>query len=683
MALLGSLVEQKLKAARIHFDSIQPLGTPRRLAVLINGLAGTQLDLDEEKIGPPASIAFVGETTELTPAGKSFVQKAGGSVENVRKKETTKGVYLTLKLNEKGKPTKDLLGPLFTASIHELQFQKSMRWGDGALPFGRPVQWMVALLNDVLLPVEFQGIRASTQTYGHRFLAEGSLDLKRAADYVDLMTSAHVLVSRESRTTSLEQLLKQSSSPACQFVPDEFLMDENADLVEKPFVFVGDFDPQFLTLPEDVILSVMKNHQRYFGARDAGGKLVPHYFAVANTLESLQTVKQGNDKVLRARLSDANFFAQEDAKTTLLQKSQKLTGLTFQNKLGSVHDKTKRIGALAAWILKLNNHDEAATLASEAALLCKADLVSLMVGEFPELQGTMGSFYATREKLNPQICSAIVEHHLPKGAYDALPASPLGTALALADRMDTLVGTFGTGHVPTGSQDPFGLRRAALGIVRILEQDRLQVNLLAFIDQAVAQYDVAGIKLEKAATPADFQNTLRDFFITRLENYLGTGETPYAPDTIAASMAAWNGKDITTVIHVTRALEQARRDPSFLELSSAFKRAFNLAKSHPSTEVDPNLFGGDGVEHKAEMALYLAVEKAESMIQKESSTKNHQALFAELGKVLKSPVDAYFESVFVMAEDPAIKMNRLSLLKRVSMCPMGVAHIHLLTGASN
>jgi len=460
LTALPGLCEKQLASLRLDHDGVQALGTPRRLAVVISGLATAQPDLEEQVTGPPVKAAF--RDGQPTRAAQAFAAKLGCELSALERVMLPKGEYLSGMRRERGRPTAELLPEALEAIARAIPFRKSMRWGSGDLSFGRPVRWLLALFGQQVLELDLGAIKSGAVSFGHRFLHPGEVRIEAPSSYVDALRGARVLVNPTERAALMNQRLVQAAEKAGgTLIEDAFLVAENASLVEDPQVIVGSFDAMFLELPEEVILEVARGHQRYFGLRGQDGALLAKYLAVVNTAEAPDTIAAGNDRVMRARLADARFFYAEDLKRPLLERRQQLDAVVFQKRLGSVLAKASRIEQLSGALAKsLEQPDETVAAALRGAHLCKCDLVSLMVGEFPELQGAVGSAYALAQGESEQVAQVVREHVRPKGAADAPAPTVAGAVVALADLLDSLVGCFGIGQAPTGAADPYGLRRA-------------------------------------------------------------------------------------------------------------------------------------------------------------------------------------------------------------------------------
>jgi glycyl-tRNA synthetase beta chain len=662
---MPELAAKLLGGARIAHGPMRALGTPRRLALSVADVADAQADVDELVMGPPKSVALDASGV-LTKAGEAFAKKLGKAASEVEVVETPKGPYVAVRRAERGRPASEVLPDLLERLCAQIPFQKSMRWGAGEVAFGRPVQWLVALHGDAVLPLSFAGVTSGRETLGHRFLAPASRAVPSADAWLDVLREAHVLADPDERRTRMhEALLASARGLGGELIEDAFLLDECLSLVEEPHVVAGGFEATYLSLPEEVIVAVMRGHQRYFAVRDPQTKaLRPRYLTVANTANDPVRIARGNDRVLRARLADARFFVDEDRKVTLAERALKLAGVVFQNKLGTVAEKVQRISALAE---SLAPEGVSRATVALAAQLAKADLVSLIVGEFPELQGLMGRYYALAEGVDPIVADAIRDHYLPKGAGDAVPSEPVAALVAVADRLDTLVGCFGIGLVPSGSADPFALRRAALGVVRIALEGPTDIDLRAALGRAAEGY---ARQEKRLAPPAETLAKLDTFFRARLEAFYGER---YPADVVAAVLAAWDGGSLRDLDARLRALAELRLLPQFGSLSVAFKRAYNIAKDVPDAPVDPAL-----LEEAAERALAECFATVRPAIDAAIRAGRYAQALGLVASELRGPIDTFFESVFVMVEREDLKQNRLRLLGGIARTVNRVAHFHLL-----
>jgi glycyl-tRNA synthetase beta chain len=664
LEVLPELVTGALDAARLAHGAARAYGTPRRLAVLVDAVAERTPDVEEEVLGPPKSAAFEADG-KPKKAAEGFAKKNNASVESVYVKKTDKGEYAAVVRKEAGREARAVVAEIASALPPRIPFAKSMRWGAGDLSFGRPIHWIVALFGDEVVDGGWGGIAFGRTTRGHRFLSPDAVQIPTASAYLETLRAAHVLADEEERRRAMVVALEaRAKSIGAVVEPDEFLVYENASLVEEPFVVLGSFDPRFLALPDEVIVAVMRGHQRYFALRSPEGTLLPKYFSIANTALDEANVARGNDRVLVARLKDAEFFVAEDRKKTLGSRVPKLDGIVFQAKLGTVGDKVKRVGALAA---SLGGGDDAHL----AAALAKADLVSLIVGEFPELQGLMGRWYAIAEGLHGKIADAIRDHYLPKGAGDAIPKEALAAALAVADRADTLVGCFGVGIVPTGSQDPFALRRATLGILRIfLEGPLVSDDVMGALEAAHRGLAEQG---KPVAAWSDISPKLDEFVRGRLRVMLGE---KHPADVVEACLAAWDGRSVLSLAQRVAALDAFRAHPAYESLTVAFKRAWNIAKDTPLAEPDATR-----LEAGAEASLWEAFVRIRKGMEERTASRDYAGALALVASDLRGPIDRFFTEVFVMVDDAAVRENRLRMLRTIAASIHAIAHLHLVANA--
>jgi len=601
LAALPALVAARLGELRLTHRDVKAYGTPRRLAVVVSDLADAQLDLDEEVIGPPETAAF--KDGKPTKAAEAFAAKLGVGLEALRvvdKAEPGKkpGKYVVGRRVEKGKPARELLGKVLAEVCGAIPFRKSMRWGDGdaARTFGRPVQWLVALHGEHLVDVGFAGVRSTAKSRGHRFLSPGTFVVKDAGSYVDQLRHHRVLVDRAERANvMMERVAAAARAAGGTYDPEEHLINENASLVEEPHVVTGSFDPAYLALPAAVIRAVARGHQKYFCVQTSEDELLPHYVAVVNTANDVAKVAKGNDRVMRPRLADAQFFFEKDKAQGVEERVEKLAGIVFHNKLGTVRDKVRRMGQLAAWLAgKVGADGESArsadrstleALVTRAAHVCKADLVALMVGEFPELQGHMGRAYALHAGEPREVADAIRDHYKPVGASDDVAQGDVGAIVGLADRLDSLVGCFGVGLSPTGAADPFALRRACIGILRTLLDKRganaAKYALLPMSEMLGAAYDQhAKLELDKMTT----LDKLEGFVSDRLRGLLASATSNAVADAVMAghNMVEHAQRCRTRWTRANRGSTRRARSPSACRASArSTRRSSTAARTSP------------------------------------------------------------------------------------------------------
>lgn len=657
-----------LEAARIvPAGEIRTHGTPRRLALVIPGLPDAQPDRKETVMGPPAS-AGVKPDGSFTPAAEGFAKKQGATIDAVRVVETPKGKYLAVDVEEKGRPTAEVLPALLAQLCEKITFPKAMRWGAGEFAFGRPIHWIVALHDRDVVGFTFAGVTSGRTSRGHRFLAPTEFELASAGEYLDALRTRHVLADMdERRRVMVERLHAAAAGLGGELAEDAFLLEECFSLVEEPFVVPGTIEARFLELPDDVIVSVMRTHQRYFAVRAKDGSLVPKYLNVVNTANDPAQIAKGNDSVLRARLSDGAFFVREDLKKKVWSSPEvtlaALDRVVFQAKLGSIGAKVRRIGRVAATLAPA----DAKANVARAVELAKADLLTYIVGEFPELQGAMGRWYALGDGVPAEVADAIRDHYKPAGAADSVPSQLVGAVVAVADRIDTLVGCFGIGLAPTGSNDPFALRRAALGLIRIALEGPIDVDFEAVVDAAVAAYE-GEVAFPKSAD--EIRGALRTFVRGRLEVFF---RDQYPGDVVDAALAAWDGRSIRDLRARIVAVAAFRSAPEFESLAVAFKRAWNIAKDVPAIAPDATRY-----EAGPEKDLGDAFASARAGIESAVAGGDYDAALRLVASSLRAPIDTFFEKVFVMVEDEALRTNRLRLLRSIADAVRSIVHVELL-----
>ncbi len=637
---------------RISVGEVTSWGTPRRLALVAQEVAPGQSEASTEIIGPPKAVAFDAYGNP-TPAAQGFAKAQGVAVSDLIEVDTPRGIYLAVSKRSAGRPTRERLQELLPSFILGLSFPKSMRWGSESITFARPIHWILARWGGEVLPFTVGDVTSGGMTYGHRFLAPQAMEVEDAETYVAALEKARVIIDPQVRRAHLEKELAQAAAGVGgEVVPNPGLLEENSFLVEYPSVVCGNFEEKFLALPEEVLITSMREHQRYFSLRGKDGRLLPHFLAVNNTLaRNPDLVRQGHERVLRARLSDAMFFYQEDSKTPLEKRVPALKGVVFHSLLGTSYEKMERFQELAAFLAQ-RLAPELTELVRRAAYLSKADIVTEMVGEFPSLQGVMGRQYARLSGEPPAVAEAIFTHYLPRHAGDLLPGDLTGALVGMADRLDTICGCFGVGLIPTGAADPYGLRRHALAIIHILRDKGLHLNLPEAVGAAL---DLLKGKISR--TPEETGLEVLDFFQTRLQHLLlGEG---LENETVAAVLAA-GGEDVVDAADKARALEEVRRSTDFPTLAVAFKRVINIARGAEAGEVTPLLF-----EHPEEKMLFEAAALMEEEVGKAMAKRDYPTVCRALAK-LKGPVDAFFDKVLVMAEDENLKRNRLALLVRIS-----------------
>jgi glycyl-tRNA synthetase beta chain len=665
---LPGLIGGELGELRLAHGAARAVGTPRRLAVLVEGVEERQPDLDEEVVGPPSRVAFDAEG-KPTKAALSFAGKLGCSVEDLSRRQTDKGEYIVGRRQEQGRPALELLPRALARVCAKIPFKKSMRWSDGDVAFGRPVRWLVGLLGSEPIAFEFAGLSSGRVSPGHRFLAPDAAAITAADSYLTELRERHVVADIEQRKRAMVERLREAAQAAGGvLIEDEFLVEENCSLVEEPQIVVGGFEREFLALPERVILDVAKGHQRYFGMRSQEGPLLPAYLAVVNTALSPDNIRRGNDRVMRARLADAKFFYDEDLKKPLGDRRAALDKVVFHKRLGSIGDKVRRIERLVGELGPVLSLPAAVVKNAQAgAALCKCDLVTLMVGELPELQGEMGRAYARVQGVDDLVARVISEHYQPRGADDATAPSEAGALVALADRLDTLTGCFAVGLVPTGAADPLALRRAAIGSLRTVLDKGWGLSLSEAI--GIAYDGFSGAKLDQ--DEAQTQQRLGQFCEQRLRGVL-TDKLPQ--DAVDACLAA--GSDQPHDVALRAAALGAIAEDVRRSAGEVFKRAANIAKDAPKGEPRPPQEVQKDVP-ATESELFTALE---ALVAKVASARDKQDYAVALAAVAEfAPVlSRFFDDVLVMAEDPALRENRLRLMRKIQATCAGLAHFNLL-----
>jgi glycyl-tRNA synthetase beta chain len=663
---LESLAKKELEASRIDYNGIKTLGTPRRLVLVIESVSEKQRDEETKKIGPSKQSAF-DEKGNPTKAAIGFAKSQSVPVESLTMIQTEKGEYVCAVKKEPGRPTSEILSSLLPKWILSIPFQKSMRWADVPIRFARPIHWILALFGGEVIPFEVGNIRSGNITYGHRFMHSGPIPVKDFKSYLQKTREAFVIVDPVERKKRIEdEMIREGAKVSGRVLKDEELLNEVNFLVEYPVALCGTFDNKFLSLPREILVHSMKEHQRYFPLVDDHGTLLPHFVCISNiNPKNREVVVKGNEKVLRARLSDAAFFFEDDLKTPLEKRLEQLKKVVFQAKLGTSYEKVMRFKQLALWMTERTD-PTLREVVERASLLCKADLVTGMVGEFPKLQGIVGREYARLSGEKPEVAEAIYEHYLPGFAGDRLPSSPIGDIVSIADKMDTIVGCFGVGLVPTGTADPFGLRRQALGIIRIILEKKYPISLRGLIEESEKQLK------EKMERPVGkVKEEVLDFFRVRYQNFLLDKGYPF--DVTEAVISNSFG-ELLDIQHRIDALRTAREWKDFGSIVIGFKRAMNILKGLTSTmEINPSLFS-----EPVEKNLYQSFLKARENISRFLSQKDYETALLEMTQ-MKKPIDEFFDGVMVMVEDEAIRNNRLALLDEIGKVFLRIADFSKLT----
>ena len=642
---LKQLAETKLNDAHLPFESIATYGTPRRLALIVNGLADTSAEISERHKGPSASIAYDADGN-ATKAAIGFARGKGLDVADL----VVEDGYIYAETKTAGVPAKDIVTDMLPQLITGLNFPKSMHWGNLDAKFVRPVRWLVALLDEEVIPVEFATVKSGNVTRGHRFLGADEITIKNAASYVDTLKENFVMVDQDARRELIsKQLHDMAASKNASIVWDDDLLEEINYLVEWPTALCGGFEESYLALPDAAIITPMKDHQRYFPLVDQDGKLLQMFLTVRNGSDhSIEVVQAGNERVLRARLDDAKFFFNEDRKKPLIDRQDGLTKIVFQEGLGNLADKTERLLKLGrVFGEECGLHEDAAVVLERATELAKTDLTTGMVTEFTELQGVMGKEYALLDGESEEVAEAIFEQYLPRFAGDVLPQTEAGKVLSIIDKVDNIVATFSRGLIPTGSQDPYALRRQTIGILNILLGSEWNISLRPIFKASMELLNVPAEKQD------ELLGQVEEFFTLRLKNIFLDREVPHH---VIDLLLSNNELSVADAEGLVNALLANRIDEN-VELVQAYTRMYNLVKDVEYTGVNSDLLKED-----AEKALFEAASKAseESLAAWEA---NDYAAVVAIPATLVPAINKFFEDVMVMDKDEAIKANRLQLVR--------------------
>lgn len=642
---LKQLAETKLNDAHLPFESIETYGTPRRLALIVKGLADTSAEISERHKGPSASIAYDADGN-ATKAAIGFARGKGLDVADL----VVEDGYIYAETKTAGVPAKDIVSEMLPQLITGLNFPKSMHWGDLDAKFVRPVRWLVALLDEEVIPVEFATVQSGNVSRGHRFLGADEITIKNAASYVETLQENFVMVDQDARRELIsKQLHDMAASKNASIVWDADLLEEINYLVEWPTALCGGFEESYLALPDAAIITPMKDHQRYFPLVGQDGKLLPMFLTVRNGSDhSIEVVQAGNERVLRARLDDAKFFFNEDRKKPLIDRQDGLTKIVFQEGLGNLADKTDRLLKLGrVFGEECGLHEDAVVVLERATELAKTDLTTGMVTEFTELQGVMGKEYALLDGESPEVAEAIFEQYLPRFAGDVLPQTEAGKVLSIIDKVDNIVATFSRGLIPTGSQDPYALRRQTIGILNILLGSEWNISLRPIFKASMELLNVAADKQE------ELLNQVEEFFTLRLKNIFLDREVPHH---VIDLLLSNNELSVADAEGLVNALLANRIDEN-VELVQAYTRMYNLVKDVEYTGVNSDLLKED-----AEKALFEAASKASEASLAAWEAGDYAAVVA-VPATLVPTINQFFEDVMVMDKDEAIKANRLQLVR--------------------
>jgi glycyl-tRNA synthetase beta chain len=665
-------ITRLLGNARLTYGNVSPFSTPRRIAVQITGVLPSQPDITEQLSGPSTQIAY--KDGQPTPAAHAFAKKAGVDVASLEKITTPKGEYLAATVNRKGRTAAEILAEALPKEIPGLYWPKNMYWRKRGELFVRPVRWLVAMLDEQVVSLELFGILAGKTSRGHRIIGTDKVAISKPSAYVETLRGAKVLGATERK-----QVIRKALDAATRTITgarwreDKPLVATVVNLTEFPSAILGNFDPEFLDLPEEVLVTVMRDHQKYFAIEDANGKLLSHFLAVLNTAaDSDGLIRHGNERVLRARFNDARFFWQTDQKQTLRQRVDLLRNVTFQKDLGSYYDKTMRVQRLSSSLaeeVKQNGMAIRPGVVHKAALLAKTDLTTELVKEFTELQGIVGGLYARVQQLDEdmkpdvklEVSRAIYDHYKPESMEDAAPATIEGAVLSIADKADSIAGMFALGLIPSGSKDPFALRRQANGIVKTIAEHKLPFRLSEVMADARARYK--GSEAEKKFSNAAYSESVRGFFRERLEFYLKDARG-YAYDVVSAVLAV-DSDDVVDAAARAEAVSKVRGSADFASISSAFKRMKNiLRQAAEKTNVIAMRVNAVGLKEESEKELVALIPQTVATVEKLRAALKYEAALLEIAK-LRPAIDKFFDKVMVMVDDDNLRANRLALLQSV------------------
>lgn len=669
ITFMGSHLEGELAGMNLSHGEIRLFSTPRRLAVLVRDVADTLPDAHETKMGPPKNIAF-DKDGKPTKAALGFAQTCKVDISEVQVVTTPKGEYLCVSKTTPGRPAREVLPKILEDMIPKIPFGKTMRWSNPGVRFARPVHWILALLGEEVIPVRFGALSSGRHTFGNRFMAGGPIEIGDPDEYERILEEAHVIPDASRRKRIIWDTLQTRAASLGAAVMDEDLVEEVANLLEYPHPIIGSFDASYLELPQEVLVTVMKHHQRYFPLydKDDAKRLMPAFATFSNVVpKNDAVVRSGNERVLKARLDDARYFFVEDLKVPLGVYAERLKDVIFHKDLGTSWEKVQRFTAVAEALAQKIAPDKLDKV-RQAALLCKADLNSLMVGELPELQGIMGREYALRQGVDPEIAAAIREHYLPASADDALPSGAIGDIVGMADRIDTICGCFGVGMVPTGTSDPYGLRRQTIAIENILLGKGYRISIGWLVDTALARLEG---KLKRPAP--EVKAEVMAFFANRFATILQS--RGIGGDVVEAVIGTFD--DPVDTYERARAISELKAEPWFASICGASKRVENILKKAKAVgDVSEGLFS-----QEEEKILFDAYKRVSGDFRARASRGDYGDALRLLAD-LKTPIDAFFDRVLVMCDDEAVRNNRVALLSLLVGLFDQVARFSRITAAT-
>ncbi len=643
---LKKIAVEQLKNNRIKFSEIESFSTPRRVAIIIRGLAERQEDLHRKSVGPSVEIAY--KEGVLTKAGEGFVKSQGALAEDISIIENEKGKYIFIEKFEKGKYTKEIIPEILANIIREMEFEKSMKWSDKSFRFARPIQWFVTLMDDEVIPFEFEGLKGGNVTRGMRYFAPQNIEISSPNEYEEILRKNFVIAKKEDRKSEILKSIRENCEKNGETaIINSYLLEEVVNLIEYPYAIMGEYNKDYLLLPEDITTITMETHQRYFPVKDKNGKLTNKFIVVRNAPEYSEVVKKGNEKVIEPRLADAKFFFDEDLKTSLSKNVKKLKEITFQKDMGTIYEKMIRAEKIAEYLVdELNIPDKRETVLKTVEL-AKADLVSNVIAEkeFTKLQGFMGSVYAERQGENKDVALGIFEHYLPRYQGDILPTTIEGALAGIADKIDTVIGCFSVGLKPTSSKDPYALRRAVQGIIQVILNSRLKIDYMKLVEKAYTVFSENKPVLEKNVV-----TDVTELFRQRLSNLLGER---YSKELVGYEIGIET--DAVRLEERLSVLMELSKTPNFEILINLLKRVKNIVKDVTNKDgVLEELF-----EKQEERELHNLTKKLEAL---------EKGNFSEYLKVLleNAPViNSYFDNTIINVEDEKIKNNRIAALKKL------------------
>lgn len=657
---------------RLKYGSVSPFSTPRRIAIQVADVQVSQSDVTEQLTGPSVNIAY--KDGQPTPAAQAFAKKAGVDVAQLERVTTPKGEYISARVTKKGRSAAEILSEALPKEIGTIYWPKNMYWRRPNERFVRPVRWLVAMIDGETIPLEFDGVPAGNSSRGHRILADAAVTIPTAgSSYIDALRAAKVL-GRPEREHQIRKALDAATRTisGARWREDKALLDTVVNLTEYPSVILGGFDSQFLVLPEEVLVTVMRDHQKYFAIEDAAGKLLPHFLAVLNTESDPKgLIRHGNERVLRARFNDARFFWQTDQKKSLLERLDLLKHVTFQKDLGSYYDKTQRVQRLCSWLSEILKQHQIAVrpgVIHKAVCLAKTDLTTELVKEFTELQGIVGGLYARAQELDSSlpeatrlaIADAIYDQYKPESADDAVPRSTEGAVLSIGDKADTIAGMFALGMLPSGSKDPFALRRQANGIVKVIAEKKLPLKILDLMKDARAGYQRSEAE-KKFVDDVKYAAAMKLFFRERLEFYL-RDVCGYSYDVVKAVLGA-DANDVVDALARAEAVKQVLHMPEFQAIGAACKRIRNILRQAEEKGIRPAQQVEAFVDSSPEEQNLISYLKQSGPRVEEQRNRKQYLDALQLLATARGPVDAFFDKVMVMVDDEGVRANRLALLQ--------------------